>query len=72
VPVTLRPERSPYAARVGADAREDEMPSDAERIQAAFDAAVGGDVEPLVDLFDASLEWRGVTTGHLWWRRTPS
>ncbi len=48
------------------------MPSDAERIQAAFDAAVGEDVEPLVDLLDESLEWRGVTTGHLWWRRTPS
>ena len=43
-----------------------------ERIQAAFDAAVGGDVEPLVTLFDDTLEWRGVTTGRLWWRRTPS
>ena len=48
------------------------MATDAERIQAAFDAAVGGDVEPLVEMFDQELEWRGVTTGHLWWRRTPS
>ncbi|MFN2503451.1 MAG: hypothetical protein ABR540_04330 [Acidimicrobiales bacterium] len=48
------------------------MPSDVDRIQAAFDAAVGGDVEPLVELLDASLEWRGMTTGHLWWRHTPN
>ena len=46
--------------------------SDAERVQTAFEAAVGGDVEPLAALFAADLEWRGVTTGHLWWRRTPS
>ncbi|MFN2609132.1 MAG: hypothetical protein ABR511_14780 [Acidimicrobiales bacterium] len=43
-----------------------------ERVQAALDAAVAGDVEPFVALFDASLEWRGVTRGRLWWRHTPS
>ncbi|HYX44705.1 MAG TPA: hypothetical protein VE760_06645 [Acidimicrobiales bacterium] len=46
--------------------------SDAQRVQAAFDAAVEGDVEPLVALFAPDLDWRGITTGHLWWRRTPS
>jgi len=46
--------------------------ADAGLIQAAFDAAVTGDVEPLVSLFDPALEWRGVPRGHLWWRRTPS
>lgn len=48
------------------------MTTDAARTQAAFDAAIGGDVEPLVSMFDPSLEWRGVTSGHFWWRTTPS
>lgn len=48
------------------------MANDAERTQAAFDAAIAGDVEPLVSLLDPALEWRGVPSGHLWWRRTPS
>lgn len=48
------------------------MATDAERTQAAFDAAIAGDVDALVSLFDASLEWRGVTSGRLWWKRTPS
>ncbi len=47
-------------------------PDDAIRVQAAFDAAVGGDVEPLVSMFDPVMEWRGVSRGRLWWRRTPS
>jgi ketosteroid isomerase-like protein len=46
--------------------------NDAARVQSAFDAAVGGDVEPLVSMLHPSLEWRGVTRGHLWWRNTPS
>lgn len=46
--------------------------ADADRVQAAFDAAVAGSVEPLVALFDLELDWRGLTRGHLWWRRTPS
>lgn len=46
--------------------------SDSERIQMAFDAAVTGDVEPLVSTFDSSVDWRGAPRGHLWWRRTPS
>lgn len=46
--------------------------ADAERVQQAFDAAAGGDVEPLVELMAPGLEWRGVERGHLWWRRAPS
>ncbi|HVE46753.1 MAG TPA: hypothetical protein VNA57_08415 [Acidimicrobiales bacterium] len=46
--------------------------SNAEQVQEAFDAALAGDVEPLVALFAPDLEWRGVTRGRLWWRRTPS
>jgi len=46
--------------------------TDAERVQAAFDAAVAGDVEPLASLLEPGLEWRGVTRGHLLWRHTPS
>jgi ketosteroid isomerase-like protein len=45
---------------------------DAERVQDALDAAVGGDLEPLVGLMAPDLEWRGVERGHLWWRSTPS
>ncbi|MDQ6727422.1 MAG: hypothetical protein M3066_14825 [Actinomycetota bacterium] len=45
---------------------------DAYRIQAAFDAAISGDVEPLVSLLDPRLEWRGVRRGRLWWRDVPS
>lgn len=43
-----------------------------ERIQHAFDDAIGGDVEPLVGLLSPDLEWRGVERGHLWWRGAPS
>jgi ketosteroid isomerase-like protein len=46
--------------------------TDAARVQAAYQAAVAGDVEPLVAMLGPDLEWRGVTHGHLWWRRTPS
>lgn len=46
--------------------------SSADDVQAAFDAAVAGDLGPLVSPFAPDLEWRGTTRGHLWWRRTPS
>lgn len=46
--------------------------AEAQRIQAALDAAVAGDLEPLVSMLDPDLEWRGVTRGRLWWRHTPS
>jgi len=41
-------------------------------IQAAFDAAVAGDLDPLVSLFAADLDWRGIERGHLWWRHAPA
>ena len=41
-------------------------------IQAAFDAAVGGDLDPLVGLFAPDLDWRGIERGHLWWRHAPA
>jgi ketosteroid isomerase-like protein len=30
-----------------------------------------GDVGPFVALLDDDVDWRGVTRGHLWWKRTP-
>ena len=47
-------------------------PPDVDGIQRAFDAAVFGDVEPLIALFTPDLEWRGLERGHLWWRSAPS
>jgi hypothetical protein len=43
-----------------------------QQLQAALDALNHGDVEPLVALFDPSLEWRGETSGRLWWSHTPA
>ena len=45
---------------------------DGANVQAAFDAATNGDIEPLVSLFAPGLEWRGIRRGHLWWRTAPS
>jgi ketosteroid isomerase-like protein len=45
---------------------------DVENLQRALDAAVAGDLDPLVGLFAPDLEWRGPSYGHLWWRRAPS
>ena len=44
----------------------------AAHIQSAFDAAIAGDLDPLVSLLAPDLEWRGVGRGHLWWRSAPS
>jgi len=41
-------------------------------IQAAYDAAVGGNLDLLVGLFDSDLDWRGIERGHLWWRHAPA
>ena len=46
--------------------------SDGMIVQAAFNAATRGDLEPLVSMFAPDLEWRGRTRGHLWWRNAPS
>jgi ketosteroid isomerase-like protein len=48
------------------------MANDADVVEVAFRAAVDGDLDPLVALFSPALEWRGVSRGRLWWRRTPS
>jgi hypothetical protein len=47
-------------------------PAAADPIQGAYDAAVGGNLEPLVALLSADLEWRGLERGHWVWRRAPS
>ena len=44
---------------------------DASDIQAAYDAASRNNVEPLVALFDAEVDWRGMEHGFLWWRAAP-
>jgi len=41
-------------------------------IQAALDAATSGELDPLVELFDPDLDWRGIQRGHLWWRHAPA
>jgi ketosteroid isomerase-like protein len=46
--------------------------TDAERIEEALDAAIGGDVEPFVAVLAPDVEWRGVERGRLWWRAAPS
>jgi hypothetical protein len=42
--------------------------SDPVRIQEAFGAAIGGDVELFVARLAPDLEWRGVQRGHFWSR----
>lgn len=43
-----------------------------DRLRAAADALNQGDPEPFASLLADDAEWRGVTHGHLWWKRTPS
>jgi hypothetical protein len=43
-----------------------------ERLSAAAEALNGGDPEPFVALLNRQAEWRGVSSGLLWWKRTPS
>lgn len=43
-----------------------------EQLRAAAAALNEGDPEPLASLFAENAEWRGVSRGHLWWKRTPS
>jgi ketosteroid isomerase-like protein len=47
-------------------------PISTEEVQQAYDAAVAGDLDPLVTLFDPELDWRGLERGHLWWRKAPA
>jgi ketosteroid isomerase-like protein len=43
-----------------------------DELRAAAEALNRGDPEPLASLFAGDAEWRGVSHGHLWWKRTPS
>jgi ketosteroid isomerase-like protein len=43
-----------------------------EQLQAAAEALNQGDPDPFVSLMADDAEWRGVSSGHLWWKRTPS
>jgi ketosteroid isomerase-like protein len=43
-----------------------------DQLLAAAEALNRGDPNPLADLFADDAEWRGVSDGHLWWKRTPS
>ncbi len=41
-------------------------------IRAAYDALGTGDVEPLVSLMDAEMEWQGQRRGWQFWHPRPS
>jgi ketosteroid isomerase-like protein len=43
-----------------------------DQLRAAADALNAGDPGPFAALFADDAEWRGITSGHLWWKRTPS
>ena len=43
-----------------------------DQLRAAAEALNRGDPEPFASLFAEGAEWRGVSHGHLWWKRTPS
>jgi ketosteroid isomerase-like protein len=43
-----------------------------EKLRAAAEALERGDPGPFASLFAEDAEWRGVSSGHLWWKRTPS
>jgi ketosteroid isomerase-like protein len=45
---------------------------DSEGLQHAFDAAIAGDLDPLVELFSPDLHWSGLERGHLWWKKAPA
>ena len=43
-----------------------------DELRAAVDALHRGDVEPFVGLIGENSEWRGLVSGHLWWKQQPS
>jgi ketosteroid isomerase-like protein len=43
-----------------------------DRLREAVDALSEGDPSPFASMFADDAEWRGVSFGHLWWKRTPS
>ena len=40
-------------------------------LRAAAEALNKGNAEPFVALLAENAEWRGVSRGMLWWKRTP-
>ena len=43
-----------------------------DQLRAAAEALNHGDPEPFASLIADENEWRGVSHGHLWWKRTPA
>jgi ketosteroid isomerase-like protein len=43
-----------------------------EDVQHSFDEAVAGNLDRLVALFSADVEWRGLEHGRWFWRKAPS
>jgi len=43
-----------------------------DELRAAAEALDRGDPEPFASLFAEDAEWRGVSHGRFWWKRTPS
>jgi len=43
-----------------------------EELRSAAAALSHGDPEPLASLFAEDAEWRGLPSGRLWWKHTPS
>ncbi len=43
-----------------------------DQLRAAAEALNQGDPEPFAALIADENEWRGVSHGHLWWKRTPA
>jgi hypothetical protein len=65
VPALLSDLAARYLWRYGRGMRVD-------AIRAAYEAANSGDVEPLVSLIDAQMEWRGRRRLPWFWRPPPS
>ena len=42
-----------------------------EKLRAAAVALDRGDPEPLIALIADDMEWRGRSSGKLWWKKTP-
>jgi ketosteroid isomerase-like protein len=43
-----------------------------DQLRLATEALSNGDPAPFASLFAEQAEWRGVSHGHLWWKRAPS
>jgi hypothetical protein len=43
-----------------------------DELRVAIDALNAGNAEPFLALMDVDSEWRGISSGHLWWKKAPS